>query len=203
MQSTYYTTRILAFGVNPDATEAKRSPWPRPKAFSGCQQSNPFIDSIDDFSAWEQQQIRPSHMDGRPPALANCYYDLQDAAQYFPKNCEFQNAYCFLSPSALKSSHFADDADPFLKCEHDEAFFCEKEKESSSHTVMDASLEPTVSDNRFLIFLIFSNAFDMSLRIFTQIPNDYLQAQSSDEEKRFDSGHSPKRSRRASRRGYF
>ena len=152
MQSTYYTTRILAFGVNPDATEAKRSPWPRPKAFSGCQQSNPFIDSIDDFSAWEQQQIRPSHMDGRPPALANCYYDLQDAAQYFPKNCEFQNAYCFLSPSALKSSHFADDADPFLKCEHDEAFFCEKEKESPQN-VMDVSLEPTVSENRFLIVL--------------------------------------------------
>jgi len=152
MQSTYYTTRILAFGVNPDATEAKRSPWPRPKVFSGCQQSNPFIDSIDDFSAWEQQQIRPSHMDGRPPALANCYYDLQDAAQYFPKNCEFQNAYCFLSPSALKSSHFADDAEPFLKCEHVEAFFCEKEKESPQN-VMDVSLEPTVSENRFLIVL--------------------------------------------------
>lgn len=161
MQGAYYTTRILAFGVNLQATEATRSPWPR--LASGVQQSNSFTGGFDDFLAWEQQQQLRLLDTDCPPPIANFCLDVQDAAQFLPKHCLEENAYFFLSPGALKSSYALDDPDLSSKSVLDEEYFCDKENEGSPNV----SLEPPATKRFCKKIFNPPNQFNLSVIYFT------------------------------------
>jgi hypothetical protein len=144
MQSAYQNARVIAIGLNPQATEAfrycrplkikipllnssnctKRSRWP--KSIKHSEPQVAFMNgSIDEFLAMKQQQIKRSEI--TPSVNFSFLLDGSGSDQHLAKQCECENAYCFLSPKALQRSHCPEDPDPkaILTSVFDDNFFSE------------------------------------------------------------------------------
>jgi hypothetical protein len=75
---------------------------------------------IDEFLAWEQRQVQ--HSEISQSVDFNFLLDSPGSAKHLAKQCESENAYCFLSPRALQQPHYFEDHDPGVL---DDDFFSE------------------------------------------------------------------------------
>jgi hypothetical protein len=65
---------------------------------------------IDEFLAWEQRQVQ--HSEITQSVDFHFLLDSPGSAKHLAKQCEFQNSYCCLSPTALQRPHYVEDQDP-------------------------------------------------------------------------------------------